>query len=340
MTVNSIRMFTLSNNYIAVKISNYGGIIFSIAVPDKFGTIDDIVLGYKNIANYQNDSYFFGALIGRYANRIAGGRFTLNNTTYNLPQNDGNNHLHGGPGGFHQVIFQPQHLVEESKLILKYVSKDGEQGYPGNLEVNITYILTKDNELCINYSAICDQDTIVNLTNHAYFNLAGHHCPNILDHHLKLYADNFTPIDDNLIPTGEIRSVTDTPMDFRRFIPISANLAKQDQQLIYGGGFDHNWKINDQCPNTKLKKAAAVFEPNSGRLMEVLTTKPGIQFYSGNFLQGPIPGKNNVSYDKHSGLCLETQYFPNSPNISHFPSPVLKAGAEYLHTTVYRFIIK
>lgn len=342
-TKECVEIFTLTNsNNITVKITNYGGIILLLALPDKFGRIDDVTLGYEKLADYQQDTYFFGAVIGRYANRIENAEFKLNNYTYKLAKNDENNHLHGGHQGFNKVIWKPQLITdnEQTKLVLRYYSKDGEENYPGNLQVEVTYSLTEDNELCIDYSAVTDQDTIVNLTNHAYFNLAGHKQNNILNHQLKIYANYFTPINKEFIPTGEIYSVKNTSMDFRTLTTINSKLNNTDPQLVYGQGFDHNWVLNLDGQGKSLKKAAELYEPNSGRFMEVFTTKPGIQFYSGNFLKGPIKGKDNAVYYQHSGLCLETQYFPNSPNYNHFPSPVLKANEKYHHTTIYKFSIK
>lgn len=341
-TKERVEIYTLTNhNNMSVRITNYGGIILSLTLPDKYGRIDDITLGYERLADYQQDTYYFGALIGRYANRIENAKFSLNNKTYNLAKNDGNNHLHGGHQGFNKVIWKPQLITDDiqTKLILKYYSQDGEENYPGNLQVQVTYSLTEDNELCIDYSAVTDQDTIVNLTNHAYFNLAGHKQRNILDHQLRICADYFTPINRGFTPTGEIYSVKNTAMDFRTLTTINTKLNNTDPQLVYGQGFDHNWMLNSDAQGKQLKKAAELLEPGSGRFMEVFTTKPGIQFYSGNFLKGPIRGKDNAVYYKHSGLCLETQYFPNSPNYNHFPSPFLKANESYNHTTIYKFSV-
>lgn len=338
MTKNqAISIFTLKNsNNLTAQITNYGGIVISLSVPDRTGQFADVVLGYPDVNDYKSDTYFFGALIGRYANRIAEGRFELNGVQYQLATNDGPNHLHGGTRGFDQVVWQP---VESSQnqLKLEYISGDQEENYPGRLYVQVTYTLTDDNELRIDYWAVADQDTIVNLTNHSYFNLKGHDQGDILDHQLQLNADYFTPINSDTIPTGEIVSVANTPMDFRKLTQIRANLDQENEQIKNGLGFDHNWVLRD---NARLKKAAELYEPTTGRLMEVYTTKPGIQFYSGNFLKGPIQGKAGAVYDQHSGLCLETQYFPNSPNCSHFSCPVLRAGEIYNHTTIYSFKIK
>lgn len=339
-----VRVYTLSADNITCAITNYGGIVLQLSVPDRYGRCGDVVLGYDSTAEYETDSYYFGAVIGRYANRIANGSFQLNNTVYELARNDGPNHLHGGRRGFDKVVWTPV-ANSTNQLKLEYISADMEENYPGRLYVQVTYTVTDRSELRIDYWAVSDQDTIVNLTNHAYFNLRGHSAGDILDHQLKLYADYYTPIDGQTIPTGEIAPVAGTPMDFRKFTPIRANLDINHPQIIKGSGFDHNWVLNrstryDSDPGSNLYLAAELFDPESGRLMEVFTTKPGIQFYSGNFLTGQKAGKDGIKYGKHSGLCLETQYFPNSPNCSHFPSPCLKAGEVYKHTTIYRFKIK
>jgi len=344
MLDKNVRIFTLSNNKITCEITNYGGIIRSLSVPDQSGNCADVVLGYEHVGEYETDSYYFGAIIGRYANRIAEGQFELNNALYQLAQNDGHNHLHGGFRGFDKVVWTPV-AQSHNQLKLEYIAADKEENYPGRLYVQTTYTLTDQDELRIDYWATGDQDTIVNLTNHAYFNLKGHDQGDILDHQLRLYADYYTPIDGHTIPTGEIVSVAETPMDFRKLTVIKDNLDLSSPQIINGSGFDHNWVLNrsityDNTPGTNLYLAAELFDPVSGRLMEVFTTKPGVQFYSGNFLTGPIAGKNGAKYQKHSGLCLETQYFPNSPNYSHFPTPFLKAGTIYNHTTIYRFRVK
>ncbi len=333
-TPENIEIITLSNSQgMSARITNFGGIVLSLTVIDKFDHFDDVILGYEHFTDYQNDTYYMGAIVGRYANRIAKGSFKLNNTTYQLNTNDGSNHLHGGNNGFWCAIWQITNVTENS-LQLKYTSADGEENYPGKLQVQVTYTITEANELKIYYSATSDQDTIINLTNHSYFNLAGHGNGDILDHQLKINAEFFTPIDQETIPTGEILKVANTPFDFRKLTTIRSNLDETNQQVKYGNGFDHNWVINER---NGLKHAAQVYEPTCGRIMDVFTTKPGIQFYSGNFLVGPIAAKNGASYDQHSGLCLETQFFPCSPNYSHFPNPILKANQEYSHTTIYRF---
>ncbi len=338
-----VEIFTLSNpNNMSVKITNYGGIILSIVCPDKLGNLDDITLGYENVVDYLKDTTYFGALIGRYANRIGNAQFRLNNKTYQLANNDGANHLHGGHQGYHRAIWDPLLVTDEkeTKLELCYHSEDGEENYPGNLRIKVTYSLTEDNELIIDYRAVSDKDTIVNLTNHAYFNLAGHKQGDILNHHLSINANYYTPIDNNLIPTGDILGVAGTAMDFRELKPISAMIRADEKQLVYGQGFDHNWVLNKSNQPNAIEKAAELYEPDSGRFMEVFSSKPGIQFYSGNSIQGPLAGKDGAVYQKHSGLCLETQHFPNSPNYSHFPSPILRAGQDYRHTTIYKFGVR
>lgn len=344
LNTKEVKTFALSNDRIACRITNYGGIILSLSVPDKSGLCGDVVLGYDTVSEYETDTFYLGAIIGRYANRIEKGRFCLDGIRYELAQNDGPNHLHGGGRGFDKVIWTPV-AVSKNQLKLEYISADKEENYPGRLYVQVTYTLTDHNELRIDYWAVSDQDTIVNLTNHAYFNLKGHDQGDILDHRLRIHADFYTPIDDQTIPTGEIATVAQTPMDFRKLAAIKDNLDFNRPQIKNGSGFDHNWVLNrkvayDGEPGSKLYLAAELHEPTSGRLMEVYTTKPGIQFYSGNFLKGPVAGKNGAGYGLHSGLCLETQHFPNSPNYSHFPSPVLRAGTVYSHTTVYRFKVK
>jgi aldose 1-epimerase len=304
-------------------------------VPDRNGRLGDVVLGYENLEGYLTNSSYFGALIGRYGNRIAKGSFQLGGTPYQLAQNNGDNHLHGGVVGFDKVIWKAKELWGEDEvgLQLTYLSHDGEEGYPGNLSVTVVYTLTNNNELKIDYSATTDKKTIANLTNHSYFNLAGN--GDILGHELMLKADRFTPVDKGLIPTGELSSVEGTPMDFTTPTAIGARINQNDEQLIYGLGYDHNWVLNNS--GGKLALAAKIFEPTSGRVMKVYTTQPGIQFYSGNFLDGSITGKNGEIYYKHFGFCLETQHFPDSPNHSNFPSTSLNPGQRYKQTTIYKF---
>lgn len=336
-----VHIFKLSNSCgVEVEIINYGGIIISISVPDRNGDFKDIALGFDDLDGYLHRNKYFGALIGRYANRIEDGIFELNGVEYHLAKNDGANHLHGGLVGYDKVLWDADIIDKGDReyLQLTYFSKDGEENYPGNLVVKVIYFLSEDNELKIDYHAISDQDTIVNLSNHSYFNLHGHGAGDITGHMLKIYADKFTAVDENCLTTGEVIDVKGTPFDFTKLSPIEPGLVSQDQQIINGGGYDHNWALNSR--DGELGKAAELYEPASGRLMEVYTTKPGIQFYTGNFLDGSDVCKDGAIYDKRSGLCLETQYFPNSLKHKHFPSPILKAGKEYRHITIYKFSVK
>lgn len=335
---NPIDRYTLRNaNNVSVSIITYGGILTSLCVPDRHGTLGDVLLGFDEPAPYVDAHPYLGALIGRYGNRIAGGRFELNGIDYTLARNNGPNHLHGGPTGFHRRLWSAREVgsTDEPGLELTYLSRDGEEGYPGNLAVTVVYTLTNRDELRIDYTAETDQDTIINLTNHAYFNLAGG--GDILTHELELPASHFLPIDATSIPLGEKQSVQGTPFDFTRALPIGARIATDDQQLQRGQGYDHTWVL-DQQPGT-IGPAARLHDPSSGRVMEVLTTQPGIQFYSGNQLDGAFTGKGGQVYAKHAGLCLETQHFPDSPNQPQFPSTVLHPGEKYHQTTVYRFSV-
>jgi aldose 1-epimerase len=320
-----VYLYTLTNELgYAVSIINYGGAITGLKTPDRNGVFGDIALGFETLDDYVRNPRYFGALIGRHANRIAEGRFTLNGVEYQLGRNNGANHLHGGFNGFDKRVW----TVEEdgNVLHLSYLSKDGEEGYPGNLEAFVDYRLS-GNELSIEYRASTDKDTIVNLTNHSYFNLKG--AGTILDHELTLNADGFTPVSTDLIPTGEIKSVTGTPMDFCGGKKIGA-------ELNLAGGYDHNFVLNDW--DGSLRTAARLYESTTGRVLEILTTEPGIQFYSGNFLDGSFVGKKGVVYEKYTGLCLEPQHFPDAPNHLNFPSTVLRPGEEYKHTTIFRFL--
>ena len=324
-------VYTLTNSLgFEVSVTNYGGAITSLKTPDRQGVFGDIVLGFETLEEYVRNPRYFGALIGRHANRVAGGMFSLNGASYQLPQNNGVNHLHGGFKGFDKRDWTVSE--DGNALHLTYFSRDGEEGYPGNLNAFVDYTLL-DNELRIDYRATTDRETIVNLTNHSYFNLKG--AGTILDHELTLNADSFTPVSKDLIPNGEIKFVQGTPMDFRSGKAIGAEIASGYDQLGFTGGYDHNFVLNDY--DGSLKQALRLSEPSTGRIMEVLTTQPGMQFYSGNFLDGTLTGKNGVTYVKYAGLCLEPQHFPDAPNHPNFPSTVLRPGEEYKQTTVYRF---
>jgi aldose 1-epimerase len=330
-----VEIYTLNDGAFAARISTYGGIIVSLKAPDRNGKPADVVLGFDNLDGYAanfNGPYdaFFGALIGRYANRIAHGSFTLNGQKYSLPLNNGENTLHGGPHGFNNVVWKAKPVANGVEL--SYLSKDGEAGFPGNLTATVRYTLVKG-ELLIEYSAMTDKDTFVNLTNHSYFNLAGH--GDILNHQLTLHASRFTPVDAGLIPTGELKDVESTPFDFRKPTAVGARINAEDAQLHLGHGYDHNWVLDGG--GGKVTEAAEVYDPGSGRVLKVLTDQPGIQFYSGNFLDGSIKGKGGTPDELHAALCLETQHFPDSPNHPDFPTTELKAGQRYHTVTVYSF---
>ena len=328
-----VYLYTLTNDLgLEATITNYGGAITSLYTGDRNGTLGDIVLGYETLDDYVKNPRYFGALIGRHANRIANGRFSLNGVDYQLGQNNGVNHLHGGFKGFDKRVWNA--TEEAQALRLSYDSKDGEENYPGNVRAEVSYSLS-DDELRFDYRATTDADTIVNLTNHSYFNLKGE--GTILDHGLTLNADSFTAVSKDLIPTGEIRSVAMTPMDFRNEERIGARIGEGYDQLGFTGGYDHNFVLNDW--DGSLRTAARLYEPVTGRVLEILTTEPGIQFYSGNFLDGSLTGKKGISYQKYAGLCLEPQHFPDAPNHPNFPSTVLRPGEEYTHTTIYRFSV-
>ncbi|MDR3707121.1 MAG: galactose mutarotase [Capsulimonadaceae bacterium] len=333
-----VTLYTLVNNHgIKATITNYGGIITSLVIPDKHGKLSDVVLGYDNVEGYIKNSPYFGAIVGRYGNRIAKGHFALDGKTYTLATNDGPNSLHGGKVGFDKVIWTaaPGKSGKEASLTLTYVSKDGEEGYPGNLSVTVIYTLTNDNALRIDYASSTDKDTVANLTNHSYWNLAG---PGntILDHVVQIHASHYTPVDKTLIPTGEIAPVAGTPLDFRVPVAIGSRIEEKNQQLIYGIGYDHNWVL-DRKKAGDLELAARISEKTSGRILDVWTTEPGLQFYTGNFLDGTITGKDGNVYKHRSALALETQHFPDSPNHPNFPSTELKPGKIYRSTTVFKF---
>jgi aldose 1-epimerase len=333
----AVSIYTLTNkNGIKVRITNYGGILVSLDAPDRKGAMADIVLGFDSLDGYQaNPGPFFGALIGRYANRIGHARFSLDGRQYQVDKNDGENSLHGGARGFDKHVWTPRELPDGG-LELKYLSADGEEGYPGTLTATVTYHLTDANELRIDYAATTDKDTVVNLTNHSYFNLKGAGSGDVLGHLVTLHADRFTPVDTGLIPTGELRSVAGTPFDFRKSTAIGAGINGDDEQLKLGKGYDHNWVLNRT--GAALSPAARVEEPSTGRVLEVLTTQPGIQFYTANFLDGSIRGKGGEVYARRNAFCLETQHFPDSPNKPAFPSTELKPGQKFQSTTVFRFL--
>jgi aldose 1-epimerase len=333
-------LYTLTNrNGMSMKVINYGGIITSIMMPDKNGEPGDIVLGYDSVENYVASSPFFGALIGRYGNRIAKGKFSLDGKTYSLATNNGENHLHGGNKGFDKVVWNIEEATvpQGAAIKLSYQSKDMEEGYPGNLNAEVLYTLTDANELKIDYKATTDKKTIVNLTQHTYFNLAGPD-RDILSHELVLNADKFLPVDKTLIPTGELKDVANTPFDFRRPTTIGKGIGEKNEQLKFGNGYDHCWILNRAADS--LSHAATLYDSISGREVMVFTTEPGIQFYSGNFLDGTLTGKDGVVYNFRTGLCLETQHFPDSPNRKEFPSVVLSPGETYKSQTIYRFAVR
>lgn len=332
-----VRVYTLTNaNGVEARITNFGGTILSLKAPDRNGKMADVILGFDTLEGCEAHPYF-GALIGRYGNRIGKGRFTLDGKEYKLFINNGANSLHGGKRGFDRAVWTPRTLPDGG-LELKHLSKDGEEGYPGNLSVTVTYHLTADNGLKIDYQATTDKDTVLNLTNHAYFNLKGATEGDILDHVMMIAADRFTPVDAGLIPTGDLRSVAGTPFDFKKPTPIGARINQDDEQLKLGKGYDHNFVLNSGGKSLAL--AARVEEASSGRVMEVLTTQPGVQFYTGNFLDGSAVGKFGKAYKQRYGFCLETQHFPDSPNKPDFPTTVLKPGKEFRSTTIYRFTAK
>ena len=334
----SVDLFTLTNrNGMEAKITNYGGIVTTLTAPDRNNKYADVVLGFNDLDSYLKGHPYFGALVGRYGNRIAKGRFTLNGVEYKLAVNNGENHLHGGIKGFDKVVWTARSMRTKlgPALSLTYVSKDMEEGYPGNLTVKVVYTLTNNNELRIDYSASTDKDTVTNLTHHSYFNLAGEGTGDILNHQLLLKASRFTPTDAGSIPTGELRNVQGTPFDFLKSTSIGARINQDEEQLKFGGGYDHNWVVNGRAG--ALRQAASVYESTSGRVMDVWTTEPGIQFYTGNFLDGTLTGKSGKAYARRNGFCLETQHYPDSPNKPKFPTTTLRKGATYRSTTIYRF---
>jgi len=326
-------LFTLKRGAIEARITNYGGIVTQLLAPDRKGRVGDVVLGYNHLEGYLKSSPYFGALVGRYGNRIGGAKFVLDGVTYNLPVNNGPNCLHGGIRGFDKVVWQAKTVPSGPALELSYVSKDGEEGFPGNLSVKAVYSLTEDNGLRLDYTATTDKPTVLNLTQHTYFNLAGK--GDVLSHEVFIDADRFTAVDGNLIPTGELRPVAGTPFDFRKPTAIGARIDADDEQLKLGHGYDHNYVLNH--PPGRLDVIARAHDPASGRTLEVLTTEPGVQFYTGNHLNGSITGKGGWAYQARHGFCLEAQHFPDSPNKPLFPSVVLKPGQLYENTIIYRF---
>jgi len=341
-----VEIYTLRNSRgMEARIMTYGGIVQSLQVPDKSGNFDDVVLGYDNLEGYLTNNPYFGCLVGRYGNRIGGARFALEGKTYTLATNNGPNSLHGGIVGFDKVIWKAKtwFTPDGPALELSYISKDGEEGFPGNLKVTAIYTLTENNELHLDFSATTDQPTLCNLTHHSYFNLRGQGNGDILGHDVYINADQTTPVDKELITTGELKAVDGTPFDFRKPVAIGARINDPDQQLQFGPGYDHNWVINKPLDKSgkpqldKLVLQARVYEPTTGRTMEVWSTEPGLQFYAGNFLDGTIIGKEGKVYPRRSGFCMEPQHYPDSPNKPMFPSTELKPGTNYRNTIVYRF---
>ena len=336
----AVELYTLANSRgLEVRVITYGGIVVSIKTPDKQGKFADITLGFDDLAGYLTKNPFFGALVGRYGNRIGQAKFALDGKEYILAKNNGPNALHGGLKGFDKVVWQAQPFEKEGEagVVLKYTSVDGEEGYPGTLNVTVTYTLDDSNSFSLDYYATTDKATPINLTNHAYFNLAGEGNGNILGEEMTINADHFTPVDATLIPTGKIASVKGTPLDFTHPAPIGARINDPYEQIVLGGGYDHNFVINRQGPGLVL--AARACDPASGRVLEVDTTEPGVQFYTGNFLDG-VHGKHGHVYQKRAGFCLETQHFPDSPNKPEFPSTILRPGKSYHSKTVWKFSVR
>jgi aldose 1-epimerase len=328
----AVDLYTLSDGKVEVRITNYGGIVTSLRAPDRNGKLDDIVLGYDSLDQYIAKTAYFGAIIGRYANRIAHGTFQLDGKTYHTPKNDDDNTLHGGVRGFDKVVWTAKEIKDGIELT--YVSKDGEEGFPGTLTTTVRYTLARG-ALRIEYSATTDKDTVLNLTNHSYFNLAGQANGEVLGHIVKINASRFTPVNASLIPTGEIKSVEGTPFDFRKPHSIGERINDNNDQLRFGMGYDENMVLDSS--NSQLTEAAEVYEPTTGRILKVLTTEPGIQFYSGNHLDGSITGKQGRVYKPRTAFCLETQHFPDSPNHPNFPTTELKPGQKFHSVTVYEF---
>jgi aldose 1-epimerase len=337
-----IDIYTLTNEKGAqAKIINFGARVVSLTMPDRNGNFADIVTGFDSLKNYVNDNSFFGAIVGRYGNRIAKGKFSIDDKEYQVTVNDGPNSLHGGKIGFFKAVWDAKQINSNAgpAVKLSLVSPDGDEGYPGTVNVSVTYTLTNDNELKLDYEGTTDKPTVLNPTHHSYFNLSGDFNKTILDEELVIDADSFTPVDNTLIPTGEIATVENTPMDFRKPVAIGARINDDYQQLKYGRGYDHNWVLNNYKPGV-VRKVASVYDSTSGRFMEVLTDQPGLQFYSGNFLNGMVKGKGGVAYIHRSALCLEAQHYPDSPNEPDFPSTTLRPGELYKQTTIYKFSTK
>lgn len=336
---SDIREFVLRNKAgMTVRITNYGAIITSVLVPDRSGQMGDVVLGHTTLGGYlnANDKPYLGAIVGRYGNRIAGGRFTLDGKEYVLAKNNDNNHLHGGLCGFDKRVWEV--VSDGNPLVLRYVSADGEEGYPGEVDLTVAYGLTEDNAITIDYKATSTKPTPFNPTNHSYFNLKGEGEGTVLDHVLSINADRFTPVNANLIPTSELASVEGSPFDFRAPKPIGRDIGQGHEQLKFGAGYDHNWVLNKG--SEELSSAAIAYEPITGRVLEVLTTEPGVQFYTGNFLDGTLVGKSGKNYVRRGGFCLETQHFPDSPNHLEFPSTILRPGQEFRSSTQFRFSVR
>jgi aldose 1-epimerase len=331
-----VEVFTLKNGRgLEVRAIAYGGIITSIKVPDRSGRVEDVVLGFDSDDRYLGEHPYFGAVVGRYANRIARGHFSLDGQSYMLARNDGPNHLHGGVTGFDKRLWTAERTAGQQGVAFTRTSPDGEEGYPGNLTVRVSYLVSESNALVVEYTATTDRATPLNLTQHSYFNLSGDGSTDILDHQLTIGADRYTPVDATSIPLGELASVEGTPFDFRRSTAIGARIEAGGAQLVHAGGYDHNWVLNRGASG--LQAAARVVEPRSGRTLEVATTEPGVQFYSGNLLDGSIAGKGGRVYRGRTGFCLETQHFPDSPNHPNFPSTILRPGQEYRSQTVFTF---
>ena len=332
----AVDVFTLTNKHgVQVRVISYGAIVTSIRVPDRNGTFADVVHGFDTLDGYLKTHPYFGAVVGRYGNRIGRAQFTLDGRTYKLAANNGRNHLHGGVRGFDKFVWQAEPLPGGGGVAFSRTSPDGEEGYPGAVTVRVVYTLTEANDLSVEYRATSDKATPINLTNHSYFNLSGHDSGDILGHELTIHADRYTPVDSTLIPTGELAPVDGTPFDFRKPLAVGARINQSHPQLKFGRGYDHNFVLNRLGEG--LQPAARVHDPKSGRLLDVATTEPGVQFYTGNFLDGSVKGKGGAVYKHRSALCLETQHYPDSPNKPEFPSTILKPGAEYRSQTLFRF---